>query len=240
MRLPRKPEGVIFDMDGLLIDTIPIYIQAMTAAGADVGHQVPRDYLLSLIGLLGQELQNRLTSDFGQDFPVQDFLQVTGERLTQILSKGAPLKKGAVELIEHLHSLQIPMAVATSMKKQEAEHQLELSNLRHLLVEVVGRDNVELSKPHPDLYLKAASHLQLQPGVCVALEDSFNGIKSAHSAGCMTIMVPDVLSPTAEIGLLCVEIASDLHEVKALFPPGGGHVLTTAKPGIPADCLQLR
>jgi HAD superfamily hydrolase (TIGR01509 family) len=218
--MPRKPEGAIFDRDGLLIDTIPIYIQAMTTAGADVGHQVSRDYLLSLIGLLGQELQNRLTSDFGSDFPVRDFLQITGERLTQILSDGAPLKKGAVELIEHLHSLQIPMAAATSMKKHEAEHELELANLRHLFVEVVGRDNVELSKPHPDLYLKAASHLLLQPGTCVAFEDSFNGIKSAHSAGCMTVMVPDVLAPTAEMESLCVGIARDLHEVKALFPPG--------------------
>jgi HAD superfamily hydrolase (TIGR01509 family) len=217
MRFPRQPEGVIFDMDGLLIDTIPIYIQAMMAAGADVGHPVSRDYLLSLVGLLGQELQNRLTSDLGQDFPVENFLYITGERLTQILRQGAPLKKGAVELVEHLHSLQVPMAVATSMKKQEAEHQLEFANIRHLFVEVVGRDEVQSSKPHPDLYLRAASYLHLQPWVCLALEDSFNGIKSASSAGCMTIMVPDVLVPTAEIESLCVGIATDLHEVKTLF-----------------------
>jgi HAD superfamily hydrolase (TIGR01509 family) len=217
MRFPQKPEGVIFDMDGLLIDTIPIYIQAMMAAGTDVGHPVSRDYLLSLVGLLGQELQNRLSSDCGQDFPVEDFLQSTGQRLTQLLSQGAPLKKGASELIEHLHSLQIPMAVATSMKKQEAEHHLKFADLHHFFVEVVGRDEVKLSKPHPDLYLKAASYLQLQPGACVALEDSFNGIKSAYSAGCMTVMVPDVLAPTAEVESLCVGIATDLHEVKALF-----------------------
>jgi HAD superfamily hydrolase (TIGR01509 family) len=217
MRFPQKPEAVIFDMDGLLIDTIPIYIQAMTAAGADVGHPISRDYILSLVGLLGQELENRLTNDLGRNFPVEDFLLRTGERLTQLLSQGAPLKKGARKLIEHLHSLQIPMAVATSMKKQEAVHHLEFANLQHLFVEVVGRDEVELSKPHPDLYLKAASYLQLPPGACVALEDSFNGIKSAYSAGCMTVMVPDVLAPTAEIESLCVGVASDLHEVKALF-----------------------
>ena len=217
MKLPRKPEGVIFDMDGLLIDTIPIYIQAMTEAGVEVGHPVTRGYLLSLVGLLGPELEKRLADDFGRGFPVWEFLQKAGERFAQILGEGASLKEGAAELIEHLHALQIPLAVATSMKKVEAEEQLKSTRLRHRFAEVVGRDEVKSSKPHPDLYREAASRLQLQPGACVALEDSLNGIRSAHAAGCMAIMVPDVLAPTEEMRSMCVGVASSLREVKALF-----------------------
>jgi len=220
MKFPREPQGVIFDMDGLLIDTIPVYIEAMLAAGAEVGHPVSTDYLLSLIGLLGQELHNRLVHDFGEEFPVDDFLQKTGRHLSLILEKGVPLKPGAVELIEYLSSRDIPIAVATSMKTEEADHQLELSQLRQFFVAVVGRDQVPLSKPHPDLYLKAASLLELQPQTCVALEDSFNGIRSAHAAGCMVIMVPDVLTPTEEIESRCVAVAGNLHEVKSILQNG--------------------
>jgi HAD superfamily hydrolase (TIGR01509 family) len=215
--LPRRPHGVIFDMDGLLIDTIPLYIQAMTGAGAAVGHHITREYLLSLIGLLGHELQQRLVDDFGPAFPVEDYLAETGERLAQLLHKGVPLKPGATELIEYLNATGIPIAIATSMKRQEVEHQLQLAKLRHMFVAVVGRDDVPRSKPYPDLYLRAASHLGLEPDVCVALEDSFNGIRSAQAAGCMVIMVPDVLAPTPDIEALCVGVAKDLHAVKAIL-----------------------
>jgi HAD superfamily hydrolase (TIGR01509 family) len=217
MQFPHKPQGVIFDMDGLLIDTIPVYVEAMTRAGIEVGHHVSRKHLLSLIGLLGQELQERLVHDWGQQFPVEDFLQNTGKHLSTILDKGAPLKKGAAELIEYLSSVAMPLAVATSMKKKDAEHQLELANLRHFFREVVGRDEVERSKPHPDLYLKAASLLGFEPHTCIALEDSFHGIRSAHRAGCMVVMVPDVLAPTEETRSLCTGVASDLYEVRTIL-----------------------
>jgi len=220
MQFPQTPQAVIFDMDGLLIDTIPIYIAAMTEAGAQVGHPLSREYLVSLIGLLGQELHNRLTQDFGPDFPAEAVLRLTGERLAKTFAQGAPLKAGAAELVHQLHSLDMPLAVATSMKTAEAEHQLEMAGVRHCFVAVVGRDQVQRNKPNPDVYLEAASRLKQAPGACVALEDSFNGVRAAHAAGCMTIMVPDMLVPTAEIEALCVGIAQDLYTVKVAFEAG--------------------
>jgi HAD superfamily hydrolase (TIGR01509 family) len=189
----------------------------MTKAGVEIGHSVSPDYLHSLIGLLGQELQNRLVRDFGQEFPVAEFLQSTGQYLDLLLGKGAPLKPGAIELIQYLSSRGTPMAVATSLKKKEAEHQLKTANLHQFFSVIVGRDEVPNSKPHPDLYLKATSLLNLEPQTCVALEDSYNGIKSAHSAGCMVIMVPDVLAPTEEVRKLCTGIEKSLSQVKAVF-----------------------
>jgi beta-phosphoglucomutase-like phosphatase (HAD superfamily) len=75
VQLPRAPQAVIFDMDGLLIDTIPIYLAAMVQAGVDVGHPVSEEYVLSLAGLLGAELEARLIGDLGADFPVAAYLQ---------------------------------------------------------------------------------------------------------------------------------------------------------------------
>ncbi len=227
MIFPRKPEGIIFDMDGLLVDTIPLYITAMIEAGIVVGYPVSREYVLSLVGLLGKQLHRRLRDDLGANFPVDRFLERVQDSVGQALIQGAPLKKGALELIRYLAAAQIPLAVATSMKRAEAEYQLEKANIRHQFARVVGRDEVALSKPHPDVYLKAAAHLKLQPCACIALEDSFNGVRSAQAAGCMTIMVPDVLTPTAEVASLCVGIVCDLQEVMLTLQEHHGHLTSS-------------
>ena len=215
MHFPNKPKGVIFDMDGLLIDTIPLYVTAMLAASAAVGHPLSQPYICSLTGLLGQELRDRIVQDCGSAFPIEDFGQATAKHLAVLLDEGAPLKAGAAEILGYLSSLDIPLAVATSLDTNEAERYL--GHLRQFFRAVVGRDGVQRSKPYPDVYLKAAALLQLQPPDCLALEDSFNGIKSAHAAGCMVIMVPDALMPIEEIKPLCLGSARDLPYVQALL-----------------------
>jgi HAD superfamily hydrolase (TIGR01509 family) len=211
------PRGVIFDMDGLLIDTIPLYLTALEAASQEVGHPIAPAYLLSLVGLLGHELRDRLVQDFGPAFPVDALLRAGAARLSGLLGQGAPLKAGAAELVQHLSAAGIPIAVATSLTRAEAEHHLNQARLLGLFRAVVGRDDVPRSKPHPDPYLRAAALLALPPQQCLALEDSYNGIRSAHSAGCVVVMVPDVLQPTDEIRALCAGVARDLHAVRGMF-----------------------
>lgn len=217
MEFPRRPQGVIFDMDGLLIDTIPLYVEAMQAAGAAMGHDISSAYLHTLIGLLGPELENRLAHDLGPEFPVADYLQKTGNYLAQLFARGVPLKPGARALVLHLHAQGVPCAVATSMQQHEARHQLASAGLLTYFAAVVGRGDVAQSKPHPAVYVEAAARLQLAPAHCLALEDSYTGIQSAHAAGCMVVMVPDVLPPTDATTALCVGVAPSLEEVKAAF-----------------------
>lgn len=109
------------------------------------------------------------------------------------------------------------------MRRAEARALLEQTDLHHFFQYVVGRDDVERSKPHPDVYQKAISLLGQQAPSCLALEDSFNGIRSAYRAGCMVLMVPDTLAPTEEIASLCVGVVQDLHIVEILFQAAAGN-----------------
>ena len=79
---------------------------------------------------------------------------------------------------------------------------------------VVGSDDVRNGKPYPDAHLKAASDTGVAPSECLVLEDSFNGVRAAHAAGAMTVMVPDVVAPPPEITALCIGVAADLHQVR--------------------------
>ncbi len=204
-------------MDGLLIDTIPAYVSAMVEAGRDVGHVVSKDYVLSLVGLLGTELEAQLRADHAEAFPLPAYMTALSARLGPILNAGVPLKAGAMPLLQALARMDMPIAAGTSMMRVEALHHLKHCRVEHFFRAVAARDDVARGKPHPDVHLKAISTLGFEPRDCLILEDSFNGVRAAHAAGAMVIMVPDVVTPTAEISALCTLVASDLHQVAEIL-----------------------
>src|SRR5436190_10585789 len=111
----------------------------------------------------------------------------------------------------------LPRAIATSSSRTTVERHLTSHSLMDRFVEIICRGDYEKGKPAPDPFLKAAERLGVEPRLCLALEDSHNGVRSASAAGMITVMVPDLLEPTHEIRACCTFVVGDLHEVQRLI-----------------------
>jgi HAD superfamily hydrolase (TIGR01509 family) len=214
---PQPIEAVIFDMDGLLLDTEAVYERALMRAARLIGFEMPEAFCRSMIGVPGQECDALIQTFFGPEFPLGAFNRAFEADVERRLEAGIPVKVGAIELLDRLAVRGLPKAIATSSSRRTAEHHLGRSGLIDRFDFVVTRDDVDRGKPHPDVYLKAAERLRIAPERCVALEDSRHGIVAAHAAGTMPVMVPDILRPTDEVTRLCVLVARDLHEVRMLL-----------------------
>ena len=214
MKLPRMPAAVVFDMDGLLFDTEVLYQEAIQLAAAEGGHEVAIDVFNRTVGLPWAQSRAQLFSHFGEAFPIDEFQETWVRHFWMIAETRLALKLGALELLDTLDQFRLPRAIATSSSRRTVERHLTAHNLMGRFPEIVGRGDYERGKPAPDPFLKAAQRLGVEPHLCLALEDSHNGVRSASSAGMMTIMVPDLLEPTDEIRGLCTFVARDLHGVR--------------------------
>jgi len=215
--LPAPVEAVIFDMDGLLLDSERLYRKAILESAAHMGFEFPDDFYATLVGIPGKECEILIQNWFGAEFPMAAFRQRCRSRLDLLFEPGIPLKAGASELLAHLDQRGLLKAVATSTGRRTAESHLQRAGVLHRFDALITRDETDHSKPHPDPYLKAAAKLGIAPNRCLTLEDSYNGVRSAHAAGTMTVMVPDLLSCTDELRGLCVAVVKDLHEVRDIL-----------------------
>jgi HAD superfamily hydrolase (TIGR01509 family) len=215
VRLPRKPTAVVFDMDGLLFDTETLSQEAIVLAAAEGGHDVAPDLFNRTIGLPWAQSRALLLSHFGESFPVDQFQEAWVRHFWVIAETRLELKPGAVELLDTLDEVGILRAIATSSSRLTVERHLTAYNLTGRFKEIVGRGDYQRGKPAPDPFLRAAERLGVKPPLCLALEDSHNGVRSACAAGMMTVMVPDLLEPTDELRNLCAFVACDLNEVRS-------------------------
>ena len=216
MTLPYRPSAVIFDMDGLLFDTEALWQEALLSAAAEGGHAIPDEIFNKSIGVRRSQCRGLFVSHFGEDFLFDDFHADWTRHFWLIAENKLSLKPGVPELLEFLDQLRLPRAIATSSSRATVERHLTSHGLMDRFDELVCRGDYEEGKPAPDPFLRAAERLGVEPRLCLALEDSHIGVRSASAAGMMTIMVPDLLEPTEDICTLCVFVARDLHDVRAL------------------------
>ncbi len=187
----EKPvEAVLFDMDGLLIGTEAVYLQAMQAAARSMGTEMPLAFCHSMIGIPSRECRVMIQNFYGPAFRLDLFDEGVDAHVHAVLDAHMPVKPGAVEILDFLVGRGLPLAVATSSSRRTTERHLGKAGLLDRFRAIATRNDVERGKPHPDLYLEAARRLGVVPQHCIAFEDSNNGLTAAHAAGTMASWCP--------------------------------------------------
>lgn len=215
--LPRIPQAVIFDMDGLLIESEVLYRDSFLLAVEEGGHAMAANAYERLFGSTWAMITTMIMDEYGPDFPLETFREAWLRHLAVLMKDGVPLKPGVLELLDLLDELGIKRAIATSAGHDGVKRHIGSKDLVKRFDHIVARGDYAEAKPSPLPYLTAAQRLGVDPALCLALEDSFHGVHSASSAGMMTIMVPDILQPTDEIRDRCVFVANSLHDVVVLL-----------------------
>lgn len=207
-------KGVLFDMDGVLFDTERLHIDIDQQLAAQMGYTLPEELVTQLYGSTDGRVRQLMLDAFGPDFNCDYFQANSWKMLDKYLEKnGLPIKPGVVELLTYLSEQGISCAISSSSPQAVILRNLEWANIGRFFSVVVSGDVVEVSKPDPEIFISTAKQLGIRPAFCLAIEDSFAGVRSAARAGCVTAMVPDMLHPTPEIRSLCDVVLDSLHEV---------------------------
>lgn len=211
-------KAVVFDMDGLMIDSERIVQHSWSIVGRRLGYDNLGEDIYYTMGLNLTGRENYFKVKYGKEFPFQKFLTDYKREFYDYVEKnGIDVKPGLYQLLETLKKLGIPMAVATSTNRESAMKHLESKKIVPYFKGMVFGDMVTESKPSPEIYLKACQLIDINPKHAIALEDSFNGIKAAYAAGMMPLMVPDLIKDTSEVDDLLFAKKSDLLEVDSMF-----------------------
>lgn len=211
-------KAVIFDMDGLILDTEKLLVKYWVQAANEAGFPMQRVHALNIRSLARKFAIPYLQGLFGEEF---DYVKIRSRRMElmaeHLKKTGLETKAGLRELLSYLKENNIPAAVATATDLQRTEAYLSEVGVLNFFDKIVCATMVESGKPKPDIYIYAAKQLGLDPSECMALEDSPNGVRSASSAGCVTVMVPDLTQPDDELLPLIFAKADSLADVPKII-----------------------
>ncbi len=221
----RDWQAVIFDVDGLMLDTEILARRAWDRAMADWHLTIPDSTYAKLVGRRVDDVGKIIAEEMGAQVPFDEIARRKNEYLDEsIASNGIPIKEGLLELLDWLDERRISKAVASSTHRPVLLRKLALTGLVGRFTVMVCGDEIAQGKPAPDIFLAAARHLQVAPSECIVLEDSEPGIIAANAAGMIPILVPDQIKPSAEAVALAFRVLPSLHDVKELladnWPPG--------------------
>lgn len=201
-----------------MIDTERMALKAWQLAGADFGFPISDDIFITMVGRNRRDSDLTLVETFGSDFPIDAVRKKKRTYVDGWIDEGKlAVKSGLLELLGFLGEISMPKAVATSTEYERAIHKLSLTNLLDHFPTVIAGDQIEKGKPAPDIFLAAATRLDILPERCLVLEDSDAGIQAAYEAGMTPVMIPDMKPPSEKSLAFAHRIFEGLEEFHDYF-----------------------
>lgn len=206
--------AVIFDMDGLVLDTESTYFVAWQQAAKAMGYEFSMDFCLSLSGLHYKDIEPKLVEYCGAEFNLQTFNRLSGGFWREYVNvHGIKIKHGFSELLALLTQQKIPYCLATNSRTVNALECLKLAGIEEVFSIIITRDHVQHGKPEPDVFLKAAELLQVDVSRCLVIEDSHAGIVAASRAGAVSVFIPSITQVDPLTVELCDLMVNDLAQL---------------------------
>ena len=214
----RYFSAIIFDMDGLVLDTESTYCIAWLKASIEMGYEFTEDFCFSMSGLHYQDVEKRLSAHCGADFGLKQFNRLSGKYWHQYVNQqGIPVKKGFFNLLKILNDKGIPFCLATNSGQANALECLKFAGLNDVFSLIITRDQVEKGKPAPDVFLLSAEQLKVPISQCLVLEDSMTGVQAARNADACSIFIPSVLPFQSTTVDLADYFLNDLDELALII-----------------------
>lgn len=221
----RPIRGILFDMDGLVLDTERLYTRFWMEAAQVLGYPMTKKQALGLRSLGKASAQPLLESYFGVGVSYDEIRAKRIELMDAFIAEhGIAPKTGIFELLDYLQEAGIASAITSSSPMEMIRRHLTSQNLYHRFDKLCSGHEVPKGKPAPDIYLHGAAVLGLESGECLALEDSPAGIVSAYRAGCLPVIIPDQDEPTEETLAMCYGRADTLADLIPMIKQRNGHL----------------
>lgn len=213
-----KYKAVVFDMDGVIFDSEIKAIECWEEIAKKYGIANIEDTARKCLGINAVVTKEIFLETYGRDFPYDEYKKEMSALFHRRYDEGRlPLKSGIRELLQYLKEEGYKIGIASSTRYAVVQQEIKDAGLLSYFDHITGGDMLKKSKPEPDIYLMACEHLDVEPKEAVAIEDSYNGIRSVYRAGMVPIMVPDLVEPDEEMKKLAKYICKDLLQVKKIL-----------------------
>ncbi len=207
-------KAIIFDMDGLMIDSEHVTFQGYQNIMGDMGLTIDETFYVSLLGKPVPGIYQRFHEVYGEDFPIETVIGQVHQYMADLFeTEGVPLKPGLLELLSYLKENNYLTIVATSSNRDRVDHILDLAHITNLFDDSICGDEVSKGKPDPEVFLKACEKLAVTPEEALVLEDSESGILASWRAHIPVLCIPDMKYPEPEYAEKATKILKDLNEV---------------------------